>query len=110
MIADDNETWLLEAGHAVIEKRVAAGGLPHAPRERLIHCLWVADYGMRNAGDLATAADLHPLFREDGLAAARELALPCATAAFGLSIDELERNYFELFDRIIAEIKGRASA
>ena len=111
MIEDDNETWLLEAGHEVIEQMVAAGApVPHALRERLIYCLWVADYGMRNAGDLITAADLYAGFQKEGLAAARELSLPRATAAFSLSAADLERDYFELFDGIIAEIKGAASA
>lgn len=110
MIEDDNKTWLLETAHELIEKRVAAGELLlHAPREHLIYCLWVADYGMRNAGDLITAADLHPAFREEGLAAARELLLPRTTAAFSLAAADLERDYFELFDGIIAEIRGAAS-
>ncbi|WP_332770517.1 hypothetical protein [Phenylobacterium sp.] len=48
----DNETWLIDTGHDVIEKKAATGPASLNPRERLIYCLWVADYGMKNAGDL----------------------------------------------------------
>jgi hypothetical protein len=76
------------------------------PRERLIHRLWVADYSMRNAGDLASAHDLAPRFLADGLAAARILGLPQANAAFALSAGEFERRFFDLVDALIAELRG----
>ena len=50
----NKETWLVGAGDAVITKN--AGGVSLSPVERLVYCLWVADYGMRNAGDLDAAA------------------------------------------------------
>jgi hypothetical protein len=50
---------------------------------------------MRNAGDLTTAANLHPTILVDGQSAARELRLPQATAAFSLTSEELERLYFD---------------
>jgi hypothetical protein len=46
----DNETWVIEAGDAVIQKKARSGMGSLAPWERLVYCLWVADYGMRNAG------------------------------------------------------------
>ncbi|WP_139354080.1 hypothetical protein [Sinorhizobium sp. A49] len=57
---DDNETWLVEAGCIVVETKALVGYAPLSPLERLIYCVWVADYGMRNAGDLKAAADVHP--------------------------------------------------
>ena len=102
---DENETWLLEATDPVIEKKVATGYASLTPRERLLYCLWVADYGMRNAGDLTTAADVFSSFLSDGRSAAVALGFPCATGAFSLSCEELERNYFELFNDIVSEIR-----
>ncbi len=106
MPGDDAETWLLEEGGEVIERMVAESYAALSPRDRLIYCLWVADYGMRNAGNLVTAADLHAPFLDDGRSAARELGLPVLSAASSLTSEELERRYFGLFDGMIAEIKA----
>jgi len=103
--ADDNETWLLEEGDRVIERRVADGHSPPTMRDSLIYCLWVADYGMRNAGDLEAATDVYPTFMVDSLAAARALGLPMATEAFSLPIARLEERYFDLFDSLVAELR-----
>lgn len=93
-------------GDQIIEQKAAKGYSSLTPRARLIYCLWAADYGMRNAGDLTTATDLHPTFLIDGKSAARELGLPRATAAFSLKSDELERQYFDPFDNVAAEIRN----
>jgi hypothetical protein len=58
----DNQSWIVKAGDAVIKMKVASGAQSLTPPERLIYCLWVADYGMRNAGDLETAKDLYREF------------------------------------------------
>ncbi len=104
--ADDNETWLIETGHDVIDK-VASGGVSSlSAYEQLIYCLWVADYGMRNAGDLDTATDVDATFHEQGRKLAAELGLPKTLAAFDLSKPELERRFFELFDGVCAELRA----
>lgn len=103
----DNQTWLIDTGHEIIEKKRAHGIDALIPRERLIHGFWVADYSMRNAGDLATARDLDPRYLADARAAATVLNLPRAMAAFGLSEGELERRFFDLFDGVCDELRGR---
>ncbi len=106
MILEDNETWVIEAGHTVLEKEATAGFASLEAWERLLYSLWVADYGMRNAGDLETAEEVDEHFQERGLQAARALALPNCIAAFSLATKDLERRYFELFDTLCEEIKG----
>lgn len=103
----DDQTWLIDHGHELIEKKRARGVESLSPRERLIHCWWIADYSMRNAGDLATARDLDPKYRDDGLAAATALGLAHSIAAFSLSEGELERRYFDLFETVCSELRGR---
>ena len=90
----------------IIDKMAGADYSSLPPLDRLIYCLWAADYGMRNAGDLATVADLHPTFLDDGKLAAQELALPRTAAAFSLSADDLEHACFRLFDEVISEIRA----
>jgi len=103
----DDQTWLIDIGHAIIEKKRAGGIDGLTPRERLIHCLWIADYSMRSAGDLATARDLDARFVADARAAATALDLPQAIAAFSLSEGELERRFFDLFGPVCAELRHR---
>lgn len=105
----DHETWIIEAGHSVIERKAADGAQELTPLERLIYCLWVADYGMRNAGDMQTARDLYEPFQREAESSAIALSLPIARTAFGLDAAELEERYFELFDDICREIRGSMS-
>jgi hypothetical protein len=102
-----NETWIVDVGDEVIEKKAANGMDSLTPRERLIYCLWVADYGMRNAGDLETASDLYEPFQSQGSGAAMALNLPQTLSLFSLPRDEMEQRYFDLFDGVCEEIRGR---
>jgi hypothetical protein len=101
----DNETWLLETGHEVIVRKTEHGESALTPLERLIYCLWAADYGIRNAGDLQAAADVHPQFHEDGRNAARDLDLPAALALFSLDPAGMEQAYLERFDSVVDELR-----
>ena len=102
---DDHETWLVETGDCVIEKK-AADPSSLTPWERLVYCLWVADYGMRNAGDLEAATDLHGCFQGEGKVLAAELSLPLTLAAFSLSRSALQDRYFDLFEGICVELRA----
>ncbi len=103
---DDNETWILDAGDAVIQKRAALGPAALQPLDSLIYCLWVADYGMRNAGDLGAAGDLYPDFQTEAANFAGELGLTTTRSAFALPRAELEQRYLQLFDAICDEIRA----
>jgi hypothetical protein len=102
----DNETWVIEAGDRVIQKKARAGVERLSPWEKLVYCLWVADYGMRNAGDLDTAAEVYPQFHLDAKRMAEALSLPISHEAFSLSQGDLEREYFDRFEAICIEIRA----
>src|SRR5262249_60234128 len=104
----DNETWIIEAGDAVIQRQQCAARL--TPLERLIYCVWVADYGMRNAGDLATARDLYQPFREEALRLSQELGLNATRSALALASAQLERQYFERFDPICHQLPATSGS
>jgi hypothetical protein len=102
----DNETWIVEAGGAIIEKKANSGVAALFPVERLIYCLWVADYGMQNAGDLDTAQDLYEPFQREAANFAKQLGLPFTAESFSLPTAALADQYFERLDRICDEIKA----
>jgi hypothetical protein len=101
----DNETWVIETGDRVIRKKASGGIECLSPWEMLVYCLWVADYGMRNAGDLDTAADVNPEFQKRARRIAEALSLPLTLEAFSLPQRDLEREYFDRFEAICNEIK-----
>ncbi len=103
----DNETWIVDAGDSVVQKRAELGAAALQPLDRLIYCLWVADYGMRNAGDLCTARDLHPDFQAEAAKLAEGLGLTITQSAFALPSADLQQRYFQLFDAICDEIRAK---
>jgi len=98
------EAWIVEAGGNVVEKKTAHGRATLTPLEKLIYCLWVADYGMRNAGDLVAAFDLYPQFQGEAASLALELGVPRTHAAFAMPARGIERRYFSLLSGIVDEI------
>jgi hypothetical protein len=102
----DNETWVIEMGDMVIRKKTRGGIECLSPWEMLVYCLWVADYGMRNAGDLDTAADVYAEFRLNARRIAEVLSFRLTQEAFSLPQSDLEREYFDRFDSICNEIRG----
>lgn len=102
----ENETWVVERGGRVIDKKVATGATSLGAWEQLVYCLWVTDYMMRNAGDFANAEVMYPEFQSDAKKLARPLNLPLTLDLFSLSRKKLQREYFERFQAICDEIKN----
>jgi hypothetical protein len=102
----DNETWIIEAGDDAIQKKANSGISSLTQLEKLIICVWAADYGMRNAGDLETANDVHPNFQREACTLARGLSLPYTLETFSMKESELASNYFDRFDGVCEELKN----
>jgi len=105
-VPTDNETWLIERGDTIIQKSAHSGMDSLDVWEKLVYCLWVADYGMRNAGDLDTARDVYPEFLAEGRRTAQALSLPLAYQLFSMEKRALERAYLDRFDALCAEIRN----
>src|SRR6266481_4461663 len=101
----DNETWIIETGDTIIRKKTRGSIECLTPWETLVCCLWVADYGMRNAGDLHTAATVYAEFHSNARRIAEVLSLRLTNQAFSLSQSDLEREYFDRFESICDEIR-----
>ena len=104
----ENETWVIEEGDRIIRKEAASGETSLSPWERLVYCLWVTDYMMRNAGDFANANALYPEFQSDASHLAKELSLSLTYDAFSLSREKLQHEYLDRFEGICDEIKNAA--
>jgi len=105
-LPSDNETWVIEKGDRIIQKKARSGFENLTPWESLVYCLWVADYGMRNAGDLETAKDIYADFQSIAQQAAKKLSLPLTHESFSMAQHTLEEKYFDRFDAICNEIKS----
>ena len=102
----DNETWVIEAGDRVIQKKARLGFDRLSDWERVVYSLWAADYGMRNAGDLNTARDVYADFQAVALRAADVLSLPATRSAFALATDALQERYFDVFEAVCGEVRS----
>lgn len=102
----DNETWLVEEGGRIIHQKAASGLDRLTIWERLVYSLWVADYGMRNAGALDAARDVYADFQSVALQSATELSLPFTCGMFSLDCNVLQSRYFDLFDAVCTEIRN----
>ncbi len=102
----DNETWIIDAGDAVLQKQARQGVSALTRLEQLTYCLWVADYSMRNAGDLDAAAEIYTDFQQEGARVAKELSLRFTHETFALTKPVFQQQYFDRFDRVCGEIRS----
>jgi hypothetical protein len=106
----DYESWLLDATEPVLRREIEVGASALAGWERALYCLWVADYSMRNAGDLGSAYDLASDFKSAGLAAARTTDLRAMASLFELDDVEFARQYAGSFDEVCRELLAKQSS
>jgi hypothetical protein len=106
----DNETWIIERGADIIEKKERSGLATLDDWEHLVYCLWIADYMMRNAGDLANAPDLYPEFQVEAIQRARRLGLVLTERMFALPPDQFEREYLDQFESVCGEVRSSDAA
>ena len=101
----DNETWIIEIGNQILERKASSEVIVLSDIELLTYYFWVADYGMRNAGDLEVSYDLERSFHSDGLRIAESLQLSTIINLFSKKQKEFEELYFTIFDNICKELR-----
>ena len=104
------ENWLIETGDDIIHKKAATGWQNLNDAEKLTYCLWVLDYGMRNAGDVQTAEEVFPQFQSEGEISAQRLGLADVANLFGDVQNLSQQTYFDDFDQICSSVSGALSA
>jgi len=105
----ENQSWLVKRGGDVVKKMAAGGVASLNDWERLLYCVWVTDYMLRNAGDFANAPVMYPDFQKDAARFAKTLGLKLTFELFSLSQLKLQRDYFDRFEAICDEIKRAES-
>jgi len=94
----ENETWIIDAGDQVIQKMAGNSDAVLSSKERLIYCLWVADYCMRNAGDISQASVMHAGWQKEAAEHSKKLVLDFCGETFLLPESSFEEQYFSRFD------------
>jgi hypothetical protein len=104
---DDMETWLLETGDEIIEKRAEQGEASLSRPEHAIYCMWALDYAVRNAGSLDALEDVHETAIEDLAAFARAEKIGVLSALLDMAADEeaFIDAYYEQFDAACTELR-----
>ena len=101
----ENQSWIVKAGGDAVKKRARAGHAALSPKEKLLYCLWIADYGMCNAGDLSQAHILYADWQREAVQMAGDLGLEFTRESFSLPKATLQAQYFERFERICNEVR-----
>ena len=106
-VAEDLETWLLEAGDKIIEANTAPGSKTLSAKDNAIYCMWVLDYAVRNAGSLDPIEDLYPRTLHELTAFARTNRLPLMSQWLTTVLDEEKfcDDYLDHFDAVCGELK-----
>ncbi|MBD3673143.1 MAG: hypothetical protein HUJ26_06410 [Planctomycetaceae bacterium] len=102
---DDNETWIIEFGDEIIQKKSQNGFESLNDYEQLVFLVWIADFSIRNAGDLVSGKDIRPGFKQEILSLARKLSYSVMIQAFDQPDEDLIENYYNLFDSICDELR-----
>jgi hypothetical protein len=89
----------------VIQKKAKSGLASLSDWERLVYCVWFADYMMRNGGDFGNS-DMYPAFQTDAAQIATRLGLATTRDTFSLSRRKLHKEYFDRFEKVVEEIKS----
>ena len=101
----ENQSWIIEYGDTVLKRKASQGDGALADIDQLVYCMWFADYGMRNAGEVAAAYDVDGRFHLNGAVLAKKLGLPESRKLFGLPPSEFQSEYFGRFECVCEEPK-----
>ncbi len=105
----DLESWLIDAGDAVITKRVERGDEALTALDRAVYDLWAIDYAVRNSGTLRPLEDLRPTAVADLATFAEEQGLPVLGEWLrgASSARSFSRSYESTFPTACAELRDR---
>jgi|GEM_PF-1319400 len=101
----DNQSWLHESGYNLSQKKDEDGFANLNPWDRLIYCLWIADFGIRKEGSLSAAMNMYEDFQTEGKRAAQELSLRHCHKSFSLAPEEFGECFLENINTLCDEVR-----
>jgi hypothetical protein len=106
-MTDDMETWLIDAGDAMVQKKSLTGLDGLSPVERAIYALWVVDYAVRNSGTLLPMSEIYPTALAELRVFATISDLPALTLLAGSTADDAAfcDDYYRHFEMASRELK-----
>ena len=104
-MVSENETWILTRADEVIGKEASSGTAGLSDWEKLVLCLWAADYGVRNGESMTTAEEVHPGLMKEGLLLANRLELRLAVSAYSLEPEVFVDEYYDRFEDLCSELR-----
>jgi len=102
------ETWLLDVGDLVIQKKADGGAGTLSEPERAIYWMWLIDYAVRNSGSFGPLEDMDSTALTDLATFASDARLLGLASWLSLSSDEEAfcATYHDRFDEGCAELKA----
>lgn len=103
----DLETWLIDAGDVIVNKKTSQGADSLTEAERAVEWMWRIDYSVRNSGSFGPLEDMDSTSVSDLKSAANGAQLIKLAAWLDEATDEEAfcRNYQERFDEACMELK-----
>ena len=103
----DNETWLIEVGDKILEKKANSSYTNLNEIDKAIYCLWVIDYAVRNSGTLEPVKELHHSAIQELKETAKSQNWPNISNLLKLSDNEVLfcEKYYEQYEDSCNEIR-----
>lgn len=104
----DNETWLIEIGDEIIEKKASLGYESLNKLEQSIYCFWVIDYAVRNSGSLEPIDEIYPSAMDElkNNAHSNKWSHLLKLLATSLDQESFCNDYYELFESACSDVRS----
>ena len=104
----DYETWLLDIGDTIIQRKASQGYESLSRPEKAIYCFWVVDYAIRNSGTLGPMEELHPSsMKELSAFASSEECSNLGALVAELNMSGASEAYYSAFPKVCSELEAR---
>ena len=105
-MSPDVSNWIVERGGDIGELKAERGVDALSPVESLIYSLWIIDYCMCNAGDLANLNEMYPDCLVQSSEMAAKSGFPKTASLFSHTPENLARRYFNDLEIVVAELQA----
>jgi len=103
----DYETWLLDVGDTIIQRKAETGYESLSSTEKAIYCFWVVDYAIRNSGTLEPMTELHASSLDElNVFASSASCKNLSTLLVELNTCGISDSYYSAFSKVCSELEA----